>query len=75
MVFKLVAVRGFPAQSFVSKFERGERRLDVIEFLEVADAIGLDASQFIAKLTQPRRQERPDRFGNVQEESLALPNG
>jgi len=29
-------------QSFVSKFERGERRLDVIEFVAVADALGLD---------------------------------
>ena len=27
-------------QSFVSKYERGERRLDVIEFLEVAKALG-----------------------------------
>lgn len=29
-------------QSFVSKFERGERRLDVIEFLDVAEALGID---------------------------------
>lgn len=29
-------------QSFVSKYERGERRLDVIEFLEVSRAIGTD---------------------------------
>lgn len=28
-------------QSFVSKYERGERRLDVIEFIEVAEALGL----------------------------------
>ena len=37
-------------QSFVSKYERGERRLDVIEFLHVANAIGLSAADTIAKL-------------------------
>lgn len=37
-------------QSFVSKYERGERRLDVVEFLEVALAIGIDATNFIKKL-------------------------
>ncbi|MBI3894335.1 MAG: helix-turn-helix transcriptional regulator [Acidobacteria bacterium] len=30
-------------QSFVSKYENGERRLDIIEFLHVAKAIGVDA--------------------------------
>lgn len=29
-------------QSFVSKYERGERRLDVVEFVEVAHAMGAD---------------------------------
>lgn len=29
-------------QSFVSKYERGERRLDVVEFGEVAKALGTD---------------------------------
>lgn len=29
-------------QSFVSKFEQGERRLDVVEFLTIARAIGTD---------------------------------
>lgn len=29
-------------QSFVSKYERGERRLDVIEFGEVTRALGVD---------------------------------
>ena len=38
-------------QSFVSKVERGERRLDVVEFLEVAHAIGLDPHVFIRTLS------------------------
>ena len=29
-------------QSFVAKYEGGERRLDVIEFVEVSQAIGAD---------------------------------
>jgi len=37
-------------QSFVSKYERGERRLDVIEFLEVARVLGFDAVRFIERL-------------------------
>lgn len=37
-------------QSFVSKYERGERRLDIVEFLEVADALGFQPTQFIKKL-------------------------
>lgn len=37
-------------QSFVSKYEQGERRLDVIEFLEVAAAIGFDPREFIVEL-------------------------
>jgi len=37
-------------QSFVSKFERGERRLDVPEFLEVARALGLDPGKIVADL-------------------------
>lgn len=49
-------------QSFVSKYERGERRLDVIEFLEVAYALGIDPPQFIRKLQQAalaKRRTRP----------------
>lgn len=29
-------------QSFVAKYEGGERRLDVVEFVQVCDAIGID---------------------------------
>ncbi|MBI4755547.1 MAG: helix-turn-helix transcriptional regulator [Betaproteobacteria bacterium] len=44
-----VAARLGKPQSFVSKYERGERRLDFTEFLEVADILGVDASAFIAR--------------------------
>ena len=37
-------------QSFVSKYERGERRLDVVEFLEVARALGMDPVKIITEL-------------------------
>jgi hypothetical protein len=48
-------------QSFVSKYERGERRLDVVEFLDVAEAIGIDAEAFLARLSasKPGRKKRP----------------
>lgn len=36
--------------SYVAKYEGGDRRLDVIEFIEVAEAIGFDPSSFIRKL-------------------------
>lgn len=37
-------------QSFISKIENGERRLDVIEFLELAKAIGIKPEDIIRKL-------------------------
>ena len=36
-------------QSFVSKYERGERRLDLPEFLEVAEALEINPTDFIKK--------------------------
>jgi len=37
-------------QSYVSKFELGERRLDVVEFLEVLHSIGVEPVSFLKKL-------------------------
>ncbi|OLE51295.1 MAG: transcriptional regulator [Acidobacteria bacterium 13_1_20CM_3_53_8] len=37
-------------QSYVSKYERGDRRLDVIEFLEIARVIGVDPTVFLKNL-------------------------
>lgn len=39
-------------QSFVAKYEVGERRIDVIEFCEIAGALNLDASKLLAKLIE-----------------------
>lgn len=37
-------------QSFVSKYERGERRLDVVEFVEVVDVLKADPAGIISQL-------------------------
>lgn len=34
-------------QSFVSKYERGERRLDFTEFIEIASALKIDINAFM----------------------------
>ncbi len=34
-------------QSFVAKYEQGERRLDVIELLTVCDALGVDGFEIL----------------------------
>lgn len=47
-----VAERLGKTQSFVSKYERGERRLDFCEFIEVAAALEVDASEFISHYKQ-----------------------
>lgn len=45
-----LAARLGQSQSFVSKCERGERRLDVIELRAFCTALGLPLSEFIADL-------------------------
>lgn len=37
-------------QSFVAKYEGGERRIDVIEFLTICQAIGADPRKILKKL-------------------------
>ena len=46
---RLAEMLGRP-QSFVSKFERGERRLDVIEFLRVVRLLGADPYKLLRKV-------------------------
>lgn len=45
-----VAERLHRPQSFVAKYEGGERRLDVIEFIRVATALELDPQRALRSL-------------------------
>jgi transcriptional regulator with XRE-family HTH domain len=42
-----VAERMSKPQSFVSKYERGERRLDFSEFIELAAILSIDVPKFV----------------------------
>ena len=43
-------------QSFVAKYEGGERRLDVVEFIAIAHAVGFDPSRMIRELAAKFRR-------------------
>lgn len=42
-------------QSFVSKYESGERRLDLVEIREICRAIGLPLSDFVTRFEEAVR--------------------
>lgn len=44
---QVAAALGRP-QSFISKYERGDRRLDFSEFIEIAEVLGINAGKFLA---------------------------
>jgi hypothetical protein len=46
-------------QSFVSEYERGHRRIDVVEFLVIAQALGVDSLQLFVEIA--RSAGRSDR--------------
>ena len=44
-------------QSYVSKYERGERRLDIIELLEITRVIGIDPKTLLADIGKTGHQK------------------
>lgn len=46
-----LATRLGKPQSFISKAERGERRIDVVEFIDLAHALGREPSELIRLLS------------------------
>jgi len=43
-------------QSFVAKYEGGERRLDVVEFITIAQALDADAVRLFRRFVQGRKR-------------------
>jgi transcriptional regulator with XRE-family HTH domain len=50
-----VAERLGKTQAYVSKYEQGERRLDVEEMIEVCEALGLNPEQVVRQIVAVRR--------------------
>ena len=50
----VAAKLGMPA-SYLSKIENGTRRLDVIELLQIAEALGADAAKIVRELRDALR--------------------
>lgn len=42
-------------QSFVAKYEGGERRLDLIEFITIAEALGADPQKLFRQFARSKR--------------------
>lgn len=53
-----LAQRLVKPQSFVSKFELGERRLDVVEFIAVARAIGVNPCDIVRDIDDLNNEEK-----------------
>lgn len=50
-----VAKRLKKPQSFVAKYESGERRLDIIEFIAISDALRIEPTRLFAQMLRAVR--------------------
>lgn len=48
-------------QSFVSNYERGQRRIDVLELLRIVEALGSDARTVFADIVARQAKQRKGR--------------
>lgn len=46
-------------QSFVAKYENGERRIDVVEFVDITAVLGIAANDLLAKIEPAVAKTRP----------------
>jgi transcriptional regulator with XRE-family HTH domain len=54
-----LALRLKKPQSFVAKYEGGERRLDVVEFITIARALGVDPLKLMTNLLNGGKGKSP----------------
>jgi transcriptional regulator with XRE-family HTH domain len=57
---KELADRLSEPQSFVSRFESGERRLDVVEYIHVSRALEIDPVALLRKIVRSSRNDQRD---------------
>lgn len=48
---KEIAKRLKRPQSFISAYESGDRKIDVLEFIRIAKAVGIEPSELLRRLT------------------------
>jgi transcriptional regulator with XRE-family HTH domain len=53
-----LALRLKKPQSFVAKYEGGERRLDVVEFIRISRALGTDPLKLLSAFLTPGKGKR-----------------
>ncbi len=55
---KQIAKKLAKSQSFVSKYERCDRRLDIVEFVRICRIVDIDPCRVIRRMDSNRRQVR-----------------
>lgn len=48
-------------QTFISKVERGERRLDLVETIEICEALAISPSTFLSRFIEERKALKQNR--------------